>query len=93
MEDPAPAERVRWRCRFSGRVQGVGFRAAAQRAARRRNLAGWVANLPNGEVDAAVEGPAPAVSAWAAELSAAFAAACRTEPEAPAGESGFDIRR
>ncbi len=40
----------------SGRVQGVGFRYAAQQMARSLNLKGWVQNLPDGSVSAAVEG-------------------------------------
>ena len=39
-----------------GRVQGVGFRAAASRKARSLDLKGYVENLPDGTVRAVVNG-------------------------------------
>jgi acylphosphatase len=48
------SERVR--VLIGGRVQGVGFRYAAQRAANRLGLTGWVRNLPDGRVEALLEG-------------------------------------
>lgn len=39
-----------------GRVQGVGYRAGVKRMANHHNLKGWVKNLPNGDVEAVVEG-------------------------------------
>jgi acylphosphatase len=39
-----------------GRVQGVGFRFFAEDAAVREGLSGYVRNLPDGRVEAAVEG-------------------------------------
>ena len=41
---------------FSGRVQGVGFRFAAERIARRLPLSGYVKNLSNGQVEMFAEG-------------------------------------
>jgi len=41
----------------SGRVQGVGFRWFVQRRGRSLGLAGWVKNLPNGDVELVAEGP------------------------------------
>ena len=46
-----------------GRVQGVFFRLETQKAARRYGAAGWVRNLPDGTVEAVMEGPAEAVEA------------------------------
>ena len=40
----------------SGMVQGVGFRYFVMHHARFLNLAGWVRNLPNGNVEIEVEG-------------------------------------
>ena len=41
---------------ISGRVQGVFFRASAQQEAMRLGLAGEIRNLPDGRVEAVVEG-------------------------------------
>jgi acylphosphatase len=46
-----------------GRVQGVGFRYAVERAARTRGVAGWVRNCRDGTVEAVFEGDAESVEA------------------------------
>ena len=43
--------------RYTGMVQGVGFRATAVRIARDHPVVGWVKNLPDGRVELLVEGP------------------------------------
>jgi acylphosphatase len=48
--------RVRRRVRFSGRVQGVGFRFTCQSLARGFEVAGDVRNLADGRVELVVEG-------------------------------------
>jgi len=39
------------RCIVSGRVQGVFFRATAQRKALELKISGWARNLPDGRVE------------------------------------------
>jgi acylphosphatase len=45
-----------------GRVQGVGFRAYAQSAARALGLAGYTRNLNDGSVEVVAAGPASDVN-------------------------------
>lgn len=47
---------VRRRCRFSGSVQGVGFRYEARLAASQLSLTGWVQNESDGTVLLEIEG-------------------------------------
>jgi acylphosphatase len=54
--------RVARRYVITGRVQGVGFRYFTQDAALREGVTGWVRNLPDGRVEALVEGDAEAVT-------------------------------
>jgi acylphosphatase len=54
--------RVARRFVISGRVQGVGFRYFTRDVARREGATGWVRNLPDGSVEALVEGEADAVT-------------------------------
>ncbi len=52
----------RLRLIVSGRVQGVGFRWASQKAARQLGVHGYVRNLPNGDVEIVAEGDDSAVT-------------------------------
>ena len=59
--------RERVRLRISGRVQGVYYRGATTTEAHRLGVSGWVRNLPDGDVEALLEGAPEAVSvlvAW-----------------------------
>ena len=51
-----------------GRVQGVFFRASAQREARRLGITGWVKNRPDGCIELLAEGDEDSIkelSSWA----------------------------
>ena len=54
---------------FFGRVQGVGFRYTTCRVASAFSVSGFVRNLPDGSVEAVVEGVESDVSAFLADLS------------------------
>ncbi len=47
---------TRYHFRFTGRVQGVGFRWTATRAADLLGLTGWVCNMWDGSVEMEVQG-------------------------------------
>jgi acylphosphatase len=50
--------------RYSGDVQGVGFRVTTARIAHGHPVTGYVRNLPDGSVELYAEGDAAAVSAF-----------------------------
>jgi len=58
-EEKKPAKACR--VHYSGKVQGVGFRATAVDIARDHPVTGWVKNLSDGRVELLVEGPEGAV--------------------------------
>lgn len=47
---------VRTHVTVSGRVQGVFFRSETSHEAKRRNVTGWICNMPDGRVEAVFEG-------------------------------------
>lgn len=55
---------------FSGHVQGVGFRYTARHCAARREVTGYVRNLPDGRVELVVEGPDAEMDAVVEALTA-----------------------
>jgi len=82
---------------FKGRVQGVFFRANAQRIAKELGLRGWVRNCLDGSVEAVVEGPQPQVRSLIErlrrEVNAARVDAVEENWEAATGEfAAFDVR-
>lgn len=98
MSPPPDDGAVAARFRVTGRVQGVGFRWATVREARRLDLSGSVRNRADGSVEVVARG-APArlerLAAWLAE-GPPGARVERVErlgaPEAPPSGS-FDIAR
>jgi len=81
-----------------GKVQGVGFRTFAQKAATRLKVTGWVANLRDGSLAVEVVGPAIAVVEFIAALRAgppgSVVGDLRATPinAARVGLTGFTIR-
>ena len=55
---------------ISGRVQRVGFRYFAQRAAARHQVAGYVRNLQDGRVEVLAEGTPEGVEGFKHDLAA-----------------------
>jgi acylphosphatase len=55
---------------ISGSVQGVGFRFFAQRSAARHQVRGYVKNLPDGRVEAFVQGSEASVAAFTRDVTA-----------------------
>ncbi|MBL9079154.1 MAG: acylphosphatase [Planctomycetes bacterium] len=81
-----------------GRVQGVGFRAAAHAEARRLGLTGFVRNRADGAVEGEAQGPADGLAAFAAWLGSGprFARVIRVAADdlpPVAGEHTFAVRR
>jgi acylphosphatase len=88
---------VRRRFVITGRVQGVGFRWFAHDAAAREGVDGWVRNLPDGSVEAELEGDVEAVGRVEAALrrgpSASRVDSVDVDDRAPGGRrTGFSIR-
>mgnify|MGYP000958545485 CR=1 FL=1 len=63
---------TRRRVLYSGRVQGVGFRATACQTARDHAVVGSVRNLPDGRVELVAEGEGPVVGAFLAAIDRAL---------------------
>ncbi len=89
-------ETVRIRVVVQGRVQGVWFRESTRRMAEQRGIAGWVRNLPAGDVEAVFEGSSETVAsalAWCRRgPEHAVVTALQAVDEEPEGLEGFSIR-
>ena len=80
-----------------GRVQGVGYRFFASRAARELGLNGWVRNLSNGSVETFAEGEEAALMQYVARFregpAGARVDAVSVESAEPEGLASFEITR
>jgi acylphosphatase len=81
---------------YTGRVQGVGFRATAASIARSYPVTGWVRNLPDGRVELLAEGEEGDVQAFLKAVRAYWADSIadeRVEPQKPSGgHARFQIK-
>ncbi len=88
---------MRVRARYSGRVQGVGFRATAFSLAENRPISGWVRNEPDGRVTLEAQGEDTDVRAYLDSLRRAMAQKIHGVDIIPIdtlpGEIGFRIVR
>ena len=86
---------IRRRLLISGRVQGIGYRYSCRRVAESAGVSGWCRNLPDGRVEAALEGEADAVErvvAWCRRgPSSAVVTGVDVLDETPSGEKGFRL--
>ncbi len=87
---------ISMRVLVSGRVQGVGFRAATRREALVLGLAGSAANLPDGRVEVHAEGTRPACDSLLAWLrgdsTPGAVSAVEVSWDEPSGATGFLTR-
>ena len=88
---------VRRRWRFTGRVQGVGFRYFATCAAQKLGLTGWVANNWDGSVELEAQGDPAVLDKLVPTLTSTSKwimienMTCRTVP-LEENERGFRVR-
>ena len=81
---------------YSGRVQGVGFRATVRQIARGFDVTGWAKNLPDGRVEVVAEGEKTELAAFlediaTSDLSGYIATRPETWGTAQGGLRGFVI--
>ncbi len=88
---------MRVRARYTGRVQGVGFRATAVSLAEGRPITGWVRNEPDGSVLLEAQGLEPEVREYLESLKRVMAHHLRGVDvltiDNVAEETGFRILR
>lgn len=88
--------RVARRLVVRGRVQGVFFRGSTRERAEELRVAGWVANRPDGTVEAWLEGDSASVGtleAWIRDGGPPLAVVTEVSAQdvAPRGHSSFDV--
>jgi acylphosphatase len=89
-------ELVRRRVKVHGRVQGVFFRDSTRERAEAYGVAGWAQNMPDGSVEAVLEGEPDAIERVMRFLQSGPSHAdvehIEVTEEEPEGLSGFSIR-
>ncbi|MHC5001624.1 MAG: acylphosphatase [Planctomycetota bacterium] len=87
---------IRYTVTFSGRVQGVGFRASARRVASSHRVSGWVRNEADGTVLMVAEGTGRELDRFVKSIEDAMGSciqSTRISKEPAHGEfSGFSVR-
>src|SRR5262245_26068241 len=80
---------------YSGKVQGVGFRATTADIAKNHPITGWVKNLADGRVQLLVEGPEEAVDKFLKAVRTRWQANIekeQIEAQTPSGKlDGFKV--
>jgi len=77
--------------RYSGQVQGVGFRATTRSVARGHAVSGYVRNLPDGRVEIVAEGEEGEIDAFLKNVEGRMAPCIRgAEVDASPATGEFD---
>lgn len=87
-------ERITKHVIFKGRVQGVGFRYTTRRIVGRYDLTGYVKNLPDGSVEAVLQGTETEIQACLNDIQDAFNGYIRetTSIDQPVNPQHHDFR-
>ena len=96
---PSPLQVRRLKLRFTGQVQGVGFRWTARHVANELGLTGWVRNEPDGSVSMELQGTTAQVGTFFTLFDRAYQRYPlryvideREDIEPVKGESAFHVR-
>ncbi|QDU27856.1 Acylphosphatase [Anatilimnocola aggregata] len=84
----APTTAKQYEVYYSGRVQGVGFRANARHISRRYVVTGFVRNLPDGRVHLLAEGEKEHVEQFLADIADSMAGNITAAHQSTAPASG-----
>jgi acylphosphatase len=86
----------RWTVLFTGRVQGVGFRASTEHIAAGFAVTGYVRNLADGRVELVAEGTDSELAALVREITARLGQHIRQQTQTTDAASGewedFSVR-
>jgi acylphosphatase len=95
--DRQPTDEQTRRCRFFGRVQGVGFRYTTAGLAGDCGIRGYVRNLSDGSVELVAQGSESDIQQFLARIGEQFAGYIQSQSaeDYPGGEAfrTFQVRR